>query len=145
MLIVAVELFPTNPIVRWCLVDALMEERDMTRGEAERHAQNVADVAVAARQLRAATELMATVKSAKRLVNDTACRLCNWPPRIGIPVLVIAGPDGPRGSGTVTLGDVVMWSTAVITVGAGWVLETWAQHQVAVKSLKALRRQVIDK
>lgn len=80
-----------NTILRAMLIDCLMEERDMTRSEAERHASAIEIAGAEAHLVSKATALLAVGTPTARWVQKYLCHETGVPKGSALTVWVVTG------------------------------------------------------
>jgi hypothetical protein len=132
---------PDNEVIRWMLADELYASSGMTFSEAQRHVQVVAAAAAGARQIRAATELMADGSRSRAWLLMEIHRTCHIP-REARPVVVITLGDQlrvlPERAPTQSLN---YWGRCLVQAGASWMTMAWAARQIRQRERQRMYRQ----
>lgn len=110
------------------LIDALMEFRDMTRSEAERHAEHVVQTARDARDLATAADLLTDDKPWRAdLVRDILNQVM-LDEGTRASIIVVPGDTRPlHGTQRHAFGGG-WWTEHTVTVGALWVVRYWRSN-----------------
>jgi len=129
----AVENDPRNTILHAMLVDALIDQRDMLRSEADAHVRRVVAVAADARDLADAAQLMGAHDWLSRELRAAvlACVDLHNPGRAC--VLLVSGDDDPTECEMSQLGPSNRYWNELVIVGARWIL-------TAAETLRVRRR-----
>lgn len=106
------------------LVDALMYERDMTRSEADRHAQIAQQSARDARDLAAAAELLRPGSESREMLLDVISVYSASGMDERTKMIVIPGSAAPELTGRNPILATGAYFAQVVTVGALWILDT---------------------
>lgn len=143
MMVRAIEAEPDDLTAEWALTEALVEEREMTYPEAERHARNVVRSARDARDLAAAADLMTPDKPWHLELCTEIIQYCFLDPREGATIVVVAGNSMPVAASEHHWIEGNFFPTFTITVGALWVLGRfrgnahWQMLKAKMKSKKS--------
>lgn len=136
-LIRAVEDNPENPIIAWMLTDELIGARDMTRTEADKRVAEVQLVAVQAREVRSAAEVMQKGTRSGQWLMNYARGYLGLRRRAPFTLFLVPGAEAPAHISPPDRPEDIPQPEATATVGARWVLDHWTQH---VQQLRRDRR-----
>lgn len=132
---------PDNEVVRWMLADELYAVGDMTFSEAERKVQGIVAAAACARQIRAATELLADGTRSRAWLLVEIHRTCRMPRGVSPVVVVTLGDQLHVLPHRQPVGTPVYWGRAVISAGASWISMAWAAQRLRQRERQRLYRQ----
>lgn len=121
LLLLSINQDPDDLTAVCALTDALIEERDMQRSEADRHAERVVQAVRDARDLAEAARLMRPEQPwHDELVTDimSAC----GSPLLSGTIIVVTSDMTPFVSGSLQHGQGRAWFNPTITVGAQWLI-----------------------
>ncbi len=138
----ALERNPGNDIVASMLVDALMEEKDMTRTEADRVVTDVRRAGLDAAQMADAAELMKAGAPNRAQLLDAILDSLVQPVTRYQSILLIPGEDAPQEHRGRYTSQRFAGIPSVITVGAGWVMN-WETVRLSNRKLGRRRKRVV--
>lgn len=122
LLLKSIESEPDDLTAVACLTDALMEERDMNRSEAERYAEHVVQAVRDARDLKEAARILEADQPWHReLLNDLLYHCC-LTADTDAQVIVVPGERAPSFAHVEHTFGGGWWTSITVTVGAGWVI-----------------------
>ena len=127
MLTSALEREPGNSILSAMLTDALMEERDMNRSEADRHVTSIVAVASEAAQLSDAAALLALKSPIRYQIQNRILALSRMRSGGELTIVLVPGTHPPTvvADRHIDAGGLFWWNT--VTVGAANVLSYAAE------------------
>jgi hypothetical protein len=137
----ALEQNPGNDIVAAMLTDALIDEKDMTRSEADRVVTDVRRAGLDAAQMAEAAELIKPGAPNRIALLTAVYGTCGESPECASPVLLIPGDDQPLRHGLPGHHGRFWNSPIIFTVGAGWILNV---QKINASSRKLGRRRPRD-
>lgn len=116
---------PESIILAAMLTDALMEERDMLRSEADRHVERVQRDARDLRDIQAAADIMSAGDGRRLDVLDKVIAVC-WPDEVppSFSWVIVAGDAPPISRDEYKSNPGAWWYETVVTVGACWIIKT---------------------
>lgn len=116
---------PDDVLARYMLVDALIEQRDMLRTEAEQRADRAIRDGVTARQIVQATALLADGADSREWLLERVRTVAGIPDDVSYTVVVIGG-DQVRPPIVSLIDDPRRyWPSVVVAVGALRLIEWW--------------------
>lgn len=128
LLLLSLEGNPDDLTAVACLTDALMEEQDMTRSEADRHAERAVESARNTRDLATAAELLKKEQPwYHELIRDILDR-CGLSHALVASVVLIPGDSAPLHGEQRQHVASGWWTEHTITVGAMWVIKYWRSN-----------------
>ena len=139
-LVKLVEDNPFHPIIHSMLEDELMESRDMLPEEARQHVEHIAQVALDARAMRRATQLMAEGSRSRAHLLAAVRRELNLVRSCPLTVLVVPGNLLTRPTSTPSRYDPHWWGAWTMTAGADWLVHVWLLHVRQRREAAADRR-----
>lgn len=141
MLTALVESEPADDILGLMLRDALMEERDMYPGEAAQHVALVQGVALDAKAMREATQILSMRTRRVNALGRAIALLANVTPGTTTTIMVVPGTAGPQAHAAPTSNATGGWMSVVVVVGARWVLSFVEGERAARRAARAEKKQ----
>jgi hypothetical protein len=123
-----IERDPDNLTAVAALTDLLIEERDMTRSEADRFAERAVQAIRDARDVAAAAELLQSHQPWYAELIGDIFEQCKLPRNTVANLIVAPGCSMPNFGDPTPVPDDRFWFETTVIVGASWLLRYWREN-----------------